>query len=116
MLAALGISIGAMGSEKGLSFFMSYILPPSTGFMLAIGPYFLGETYGIKRGYFFATLFLLAGIAIPVFDIAKGYSAVALLCLAVGLVILITGIALFTRFVRKYSPEPLNSAGEYYDS
>jgi len=112
LLAALGILIGVMGSEKGLTFFMTYILPPSTGLMLAIGPYYLGETYGLKRGYVFAALFLLGGIAMPLFDIATGYAAVGALCLFVGVVILITGITLFTRFIRKYDPEPINVLGE----
>jgi len=116
LLAALGISIGVMGSEKGLDFFMAYILPPSTGFMLAIGPYYLGETYGLKRGYVFAAFFLLGGIAMPLFDIATGYRAVGALCLFVGVVTLITGITLFTRFLRKYDPEPIKILGESNDS
>jgi len=115
LLAAMGISIGVKGSDVGLTFFMTYILPPSTGFMLAMGPYYLGETYGIKRGYLFAALFLLGGIAMPVFDIAVGYNAVALLCLVVGLIILITGITLFTRFIRKYAPEPMVIGGTSND-
>ncbi len=116
LLAALGISIAVQGSQVGLNFFMAYILPPSTGFMLAMGPYYLGETYGLKRGYLFAALFLLGGIAMPVFDIAVGYTAVALLCLVVGLIILITGITLFTRFIRKYAPEPAIIGGTSNDS
>ena len=116
LLAAFGISIAVQGSEDGTYFFMAYILPPSTGFMMAMGPYYLGETYGLKRGYIFAALFLLGGIAIPVFDIAMGYNAVALLCLFMGLIILITGITLFTRFVRRYSPTPLAIGGSSNDS
>ncbi len=116
LLAALGISIVVKGSEVGLIFFMTYILPPFTGFMMAMGPYYLGETYGLKRGYLFAALFLLGGIAMPVFDIAVGYAAVALLCLVVGLIILITGITMFTRFIQKYSPESMAIGGTPNDS
>lgn len=116
LLAALGISIAVKGSEVGLTIFMTYILPPFTGLMMAMGPYYLGETYGLKRGYLFAALFLLGGIAMPVFDIAVGYAAVALLCLVVGLIILITGITMFTRFIRKYSPQPMAIVGTPNDN
>ena len=81
---------------------MTYILPPCTGFMMAIGPFWLGQTYGLVRGYVFASIFLLSGIAMPVFGIASGYEAVGLLCTIVGLITLTVGVIMFARFLRKY--------------
>jgi len=104
LLGAMGISMAVLGQKPGLSFFLTYIVPPVTGFMLAIGPYWLGQTYGLMRGYFWAVLFVLGGIAMPVFDIASGYEAVGLLCTVVGLIILVTGSFMFVQFIRKHPP------------
>lgn len=102
LLSSLGVTIWIMGADTGVEFWMTYILPPSTGFMMAIGPFWLGQTYGLVRGYVFAALFLLLGIIVPVFGIASGYEAVGLICSIVGVITLTTGIIQFTRFLRKY--------------
>jgi hypothetical protein len=102
LLGAMAISMLVMGQEPGLDFFLTYIVPPANGFMLAIGPYWLGQTYGLVRGYLWAALFLLGGIAMPVFRIAAGYEAVGLLCAVVGLLVLATGTVMFVRFIRRY--------------
>jgi hypothetical protein len=102
LLGAMGISMGLKGKDAGLEFFMTYIVPPSSGFMLGIGPFWLGQTYGLFRGYLWATLFVLGGIAMPLFRIASGYEAVWLLCTVVGLLILIVGIVLILRFLLRY--------------
>jgi hypothetical protein len=47
-------------------------------------------------------LFLLSGIVIPVLGIASGYEAIGLECLLVGVISLISGVIMFTRFLRKY--------------
>ena len=101
LLGSMGLFHLTMGEERGWVWF-NYFLPASTGFMLAIGPFWLGETYGVKRGYVFAALFLLSGVAIPVLGIASGYEAVRLECLLVGVISLISGAIMFTRFLRKY--------------
>jgi hypothetical protein len=100
LLGSLGITIWIMGTDTGIDFWKTYILPPFTGFMMAIGPFWLGQTYGLVRGYIFALLFLVLGIVIPVFGVASGYVAVGLICTIVGVIILTTGIILFTRFLR----------------
>jgi hypothetical protein len=110
LLGSMGISMGLMGQDAGLDFFLTYIVPPFSGFMLAIGPYWLGQTYGLTRGYILAALLLLGGIAMPVFGIASGYEAVGLLCTIVGLIALITGTILFTRFIRKHPAEQIEEA------
>jgi hypothetical protein len=107
LLGALGISIAVLGQKTGLDFFLTYIVPPASGFMLAIGPYWLGQTYGLRRGYLWAALFVLGGIAMPIFSIASGYEAVGLLCTLVGLLTLVTGTIMFVRFIRKYPPQPM---------
>lgn len=109
LLGALGISMAMLGLEAGRDFFLTYIVPPASGFMLAIGPYWLGQTYGMVRGYMWAALFVFGGIAMPVFSIASGYEAVGLLCTLMGILILTTGAILFVRFIRKYPPEPMEA-------
>ena len=108
LLGAMFISMAILGQDAGLDFFLTYIVPPASGFMLAIGPYWLGQIYGLVRGYVWAALFVLGGIAMPVFSIASGYQAVGLLCTVMGLLTLTTGTIMFVRFIRKYSPEPLD--------
>lgn len=107
LLGAMGISIAFLGLDSGTNFFLTYIVPPSTGFMLGIGPFWLGQTYGIRRGYFWAALFLLGGIAMPVTGIASGYEAVGLLCILVGLVVLVTGSTMFLHFIRNNPAQPV---------
>ena len=102
LLSSLGIIIWIMGIDAGKDFWMTYILPPFTGFMMAIGPYWLGQTYGLVRGYIFSALFLILGITIPLFGVASGYEAVGLICSIMGVITLTTGIILFTRFLRKH--------------
>jgi hypothetical protein len=105
LLGAMGISMATLGQKPGVVFFLTYIVPPASGFMLAIGPYWLGQTYGLSRGYIWAVLFVLGGIAMPVFSIASGYEAVGLLCTIIGLIILVTGTILFVQFIRKNPAE-----------
>jgi len=102
LLGAMAVSILVMGQDSGLNFFLTYIVPPVSGFMLAIGPYWLGQTYGLVRGYLWAVLFVLGGVVIPVFNIASGYEAVGLLCTVIGLLTLATGAFMFVRFIRKH--------------
>jgi len=102
ILLGSGLFTLAIGKDRGWAFWFKYFLPGSTGFMLAIGPFWLGETYGVRRGYVFAALFLLSGIVIPVLGIASGYEAVGFECLLVGVISLISGVIMFTRFLRKY--------------
>lgn len=101
MLGAMGLSMAFLGRQQGLDFFLTFIVPPASGFMLAIGPYWLGQTYRLRRGYVLAILFVLGGIAMPLFRIASGYQAVGLLCSMMGLVALVTGTVLFVRFIRR---------------
>ena len=100
ILLGSGLFTLAIGKDRGWAFWFKYFLPGSTGFMLAIGPFWLGETYGVRRGYVLAVLFLLGGIVIPVLGIASGYEAVGLECLVVGVISLISGVIMFTRFLR----------------
>jgi len=108
LLGAMFIAMALLGQDPGVDFFLTFIVPPASGFMLAIGPYWLGQTYGLVRGYVWAALFVLGGIAMPVFGIASGYQAVGLLCTVMGLLILVIGAVMFVRFIRKYSPEPFD--------
>jgi len=105
LLGSIGLFTLAMGKERGWSFWFDYFVPVFAGFMMAIGPFWLGQTYGLKRGYVLAALFPLGGILIPVLGVATGYAAIGFECLLVGLVILVSGVIMFTRFLRKYPAE-----------
>ena len=105
LLGALGVLVLTIGAERGLNFWLDYFLPAFVGFMMAIGPFWLGQTYGLVRSYVFAALFLVSGIAIPVLGIATGYRAVGLECLLMGLLALVSGVIMFGRFLRHYPVE-----------
>ncbi len=105
LLGSIGVFILLMGKEQGWNFWFDYFVPVLGAFMMAIGPFWLGQTYGLKRGYVLAVLFPLGGILIPVLGIATGYVAIGLECLLVGLISLITGTIMFTHFLFKYPPE-----------
>ena len=109
LLGSMGVFVLTM-QDRGWAFWFDYFFPAFAGFMTAFGPFWLGQTYNLKRGYVFAALFLLSGIAIPVLGIATGYNAVSLEWLLVGLVILVSGVIMFTRFLRKYPAEELPDA------
>jgi hypothetical protein len=102
LLGIMFLSMAILGQDPGLAFFLTTIVPPASGFMLAIGPYWLGQTYGLVRGYVWAVLFVLGGIAMPLFGIASGYQAVGLLCTVMGLVTLATGTIMFLRFIHRF--------------
>jgi hypothetical protein len=107
LLSAMAISMAILGQNQGMHFFLTYIVPPASGFMLAIGPYWLAQTYGLIRGYVWAVLFIFGGIAMPIFQIATGYEAVGLLCTVIGLIILIVGVLMFVQFIRQNPAQPL---------
>ncbi len=107
LLVVMAISMAFFGQKPGLEFFLTYIVPPASGLMLAIGPFWLGQTYGLRRGYIWAVFFILGGIAMPVFNIASGYEAVGLLCTGIGLITLITGCVMFVRFLHKFPSQEI---------
>ena len=110
LLGAMGVSMLVLGLEPGADFFLTYIFPPATGFMLAIGPYWLGQTYGLVRGYFWAALFVLMGFVFPIFHIRGGYEAVGLSCIVVGTAMLATGLMVFINFIRNNPVQEVNNA------
>ncbi len=110
LLGVMAISMAIFGSKTGLNFFLTYIVPPASGLMLAIGPFWLGQTYDLRRGYIWAVLFILGGVVMPVFNIASGYEAVGLLCTGVGLITLITGCVMFVRFLQKFPSQEIEGA------
>jgi hypothetical protein len=111
LVASLAVISWWLGLSAGKDFWMTYILPPSTGFALAIGPFWLGQTYGLVRGYVYAVLLLLLGLAIPLSKTASGYEAVGLLCLIFGIIALAVGVFLFARFLKKYPAVDLEHLG-----
>lgn len=104
LIALMGASILIKGTTQGITFFLTYIVPPVTGVFMAIGPFWMAKNFSIWRGYIWAALFVLSGIAMPLFNIEIGYSAVGLMCTVVGFIILITGTTIFFRFLRNNEP------------
>jgi len=110
LLVSIGLFILGMGEEHHWSFWLDYFVPGISGFMLATGPFWLGRRYGLKRGYVLAALFSLGGVLIPVLGVAAGYTAVGVECLLAGLLSLISGVIMFTRFLFRYPPEGVPNA------
>jgi len=96
-----------MDKGQGILFFLAYIVPPASGILMAIGPVWMGQRYGIMRGYIYAGLFVLSGIAMPLFEIETGYKAVGLICTFVGFVILLVGGITFINFIRRNEPRTI---------
>jgi hypothetical protein len=107
LVGVMAIFVLVMGPDQGRQAFMRYIVPPATGLLMAIGPYWLAQTYGVRRGYVLAVLFILVGVLMPITGLASGYQAVGWECLVVGVVSLVTGAILFSSFIRRNPPAPI---------
>ena len=107
LLALMALSIGFLGFGQGMNLFLTYIVPPVSGLLMAIGPVWMGQKYGMVRGYIWAGLFILSGLAIPLFSIETGYKAVGLMCAVVGFIILLTGSIIFAKFIRSNEPQTI---------
>jgi len=108
LVGMLALSMGILGNDQGKMIFLTYIVPPVSGFLMAIGPIWMGQKYGLTRGYIWAGLFILSGFAIPLLNIETGYKAVGLMCTLVGLVILLTGSIIFRKFIRGNEPQTMD--------
>ena len=102
VLAALGVFVWILGFEHGRALWLSHFVPSFAGLLMAIGPWVVARTYRLTRWYFFAALFLLGGISLPLLHVATGYMAVALESAIVGGLSLLYGIILFVTFTQKY--------------
>jgi hypothetical protein len=109
LIALMALSMLIVGRSQGMIIFLTYIVPPVTGILMAIGPLWMVQKYGLLRGYVWAGLFVLSGFAIPLLDIAIGYQAVGLMCLIGGLVILLAGSIIFIRFLRSNQPQTIEN-------
>lgn len=107
LVGAMVISITIRGMSQGMNFFFRYIVPPVSGFLMAIGPVWMGQKYGLTRGYIWAGLFILSGLAIPFLNIETGYAAVGLMCALVGFIILLTGSIIFASFIHSNEPQTM---------
>lgn len=112
ILAALGIFVLILGYDPGFPLWRSHFIPSAAGVLMAIGPWVVARTYRLARWYAFAALSVLAGIGLPLLNIATGYAAVGLQSAFVGGFSLIYGVGLFFTFLSKYPIEESSSAGE----
>ncbi|MBE0634689.1 hypothetical protein IH601_01655 [Candidatus Bipolaricaulota bacterium] len=105
ILAALGLFVLILGLGYGYVLWLSHFVPAIAGFLMAIGPWVVARTYRLARWYVFAAVFIAAGVCLPMFHIATGYSAVALESAIVGGLSLLYGIGLFVTFLIKTPDE-----------
>ena len=109
-MGVLAIFVLVMGIDLGSEAFMQYVVPPAAGLLMAIGPYWLAQTYNVRRGYVLAVLFILIGVLMPITGLASGYQAVGWECLVVGVISFVTGFIMFSSFIRRNPPAPIEEA------
>jgi len=112
ILSALGVFVLTLGYDLGFPLWRSHCIPATAGILMAIGPWVVARTYRLARWYAFAVLSVLAGVGLPLFNIATGYAAVGLQSAFVGGLSLSYGLGLFLTFLRKYTVEEPSHAGE----
>jgi hypothetical protein len=96
-----------LGADQGWDLWFQHLVPAAIGILIAFGPLWMSQTYAVRRGYFFAALSVILGIAIPFMGDFTGYEAVGLECLLLGSLFLIVGGFLFARFVAQ---QPIEGA------
>ncbi|MFC1879748.1 hypothetical protein ACFLZW_07520 [Chloroflexota bacterium] len=103
-----------LGGERGWDFFLFRILPAMIGVLLACGPVYAADTYGLKRWWFIAVLFVLSGVLAPFAGAPDYYTTIGLQISLVGVVALLMGLWLAIVFMRKHpilEEEGINAAG-----
>ena len=114
LVASLIVLSALMGNESGKEFWFRWFLPVLASILFSFGPLWMGRTYGLKRAYFIAVLIPLLGISMAITGIFTGYAAVGVICLTGGFLSLVSGVIMFSRFLRKYpvEEEVLNVSGQ----
>ncbi len=102
ILGALAVFRWIMGADEGHAFWFTRFFPGFTGLILAIGPWTFAQRFGIKRWYGFAAMFVVGGLALPFLGFESGYDIIALLCAVTGIVMLLSGTAIFARFLHSH--------------
>lgn len=105
-LIALNITLG---SDQGRTIWFRWFLPILASVMFAFGPYWLGSTYGLKRGYFMAFFIPAIGIIIALLGKTTGYTSLGIVFLTAALPSIISGVIMFNRFLSQ------NPVGEVSD-
>jgi hypothetical protein len=111
LMAILIVSITIQGVEAGRALFLDYIMPPLVSLLLAIGPWWMAQERHIRRGYLWSGMFIIIGFTTTIFQLRGGYDAVGLNCMLVGTAMLITGLLVFTNFIRRNPVQEANNAG-----
>ncbi len=94
--------LASYGAGEGRRIWVAYFVPAYIGCWLAIGPVWLGRTYGLRRWIVIGVLFPALGILLPALGLATGYSAIGLLCLWAGAVVFLTGVVVFALFLHAH--------------
>jgi hypothetical protein len=80
--------------------------------MISIGPFFIARKYHIRRYYLFGLLFPVIGVIVPWMNLsvptayAAFFTTIAIQSAVTGLLALLSGTALFLRFLHRYPIEP----------
>ncbi len=99
---AVGMSL-LFGSERGLDLWLYRVIPALAGVLLACGPVYAAETFGLKRWYFVAAVFVLSGLIAPMLGAGLAYNAIIGMQMGiVGVINLLIGLWLLVSFVRRH--------------
>ncbi len=104
-LIALNI---VLGNVQGRLIWFRWFLPILSSIMFAFGPYWLGSTYGLKRGYFMACFIPAVGILVAILGKTTGYTSLGIIFLTGAIPSIIAGTIMFKRFLLKYPVEEVS--------
>jgi hypothetical protein len=99
-------------SITGITLWVAWIVPISSGLLLSIGPFLVARKYQIYRYYLFAILPPLIGVIVPWLNLpfsspyAASVTTFVIQTSIVGLLALLTGIVLLVRFIHRHPIEP----------
>lgn len=97
-----------LGSNQGSLIWFRWFFPILSSVMFAFGPFWLGSTYGLKRGYFMACFIPLVGIFVAVLGKTTGYTSLGIIFLTGAIPSVVSGIIMFKRFLLKYPIEEVS--------
>lgn len=97
----VGLSL-LLGSERGLDLWLQRVIPALVGVLLACGPIYAAQTYGLKHWYGLAALFVVSGLVVPFLADGSVYTKIAIQISIVGIVSLLIGLGLLVNFIRTH--------------
>lgn len=91
-----------LGQERGLSFWLMHAIPALIGLVMAMGPIYAADKFGLRHWYVFAALFVISGLAVPFLNLENVYLSLTIQISGMGVIILLVGLIMFIRFLRTH--------------